>query len=107
MYHKNWQNNNGWWWRLRIGHADVQFDIIQFELFWHVNFDVDIANNNNFKSFEYRAKLLGNTVAAGNDTILENKTIALPLKYLSNFWQSLEITSINCNVELRLRSTKH
>ena len=27
------------------------------------NFDADIGNNNNFKSFEYKAKLLGNTVA--------------------------------------------
>ena len=27
------------------------------------NFDADIDNNNNFKSFEYKAKLLGNTVA--------------------------------------------
>ena len=27
------------------------------------NFDADIDNSNNFKSFEYKAKLLGNTVA--------------------------------------------
>ena len=27
------------------------------------NLDVDIANNRNFNSFEYKAKLLGNTVA--------------------------------------------
>ena len=27
------------------------------------NFNADITNNNNFKSFEYKAKLLGNTVA--------------------------------------------
>ena len=27
------------------------------------NFNADIANNNNFKSFEYKAKLLGNTAA--------------------------------------------
>ena len=29
--------------------------------------------------------------------------IAVPLKYLSNFWGSLEIPLINCKVELSLR----
>ena len=29
------------------------------------NFNADIANNNNFKSFEYEAKLLENTVTDG------------------------------------------
>ena len=29
--------------------------------------------------------------------------IALPLKYLSNFWRSLEMPLINCRVELSLR----
>ena len=28
--------------------------------------------------------------------------IAVPLKYLSNFWRSLEIPLINCKVELSL-----
>ena len=31
----------------------------------------------------------------------------MPLKYLSNFWGSLEIPLIICKVELKLRSTKH
>ena len=29
--------------------------------------------------------------------------IAVPLKYLSNFWRSLEMPLINCKVELSLR----
>ena len=28
--------------------------------------------------------------------------IAVPLKYLSNFWRSLEMSLINCKVELSL-----
>ena len=40
-------------------------------------------------SFEYKAKLLGNTVAQpapnNGNGILNNATIAVPLKYLSNF----------------------
>ena len=34
------------------------------------NFNADIANNNNFKLFEYKAKLLGNTEADGVNAIL-------------------------------------
>ena len=29
--------------------------------------------------------------------------IAVPLKYLSNFWRSLEMSLINCRVELSLK----
>ena len=29
------------------------------------------------------------------------------MKYLSNFWRSLEIPLINCNVELKLKWTKY
>ena len=49
------------------------------------NFNADIANNNNFKSFEYKAKSLGNTEADENNGILKNAKIAVPLKYLNNF----------------------
>ena len=45
------------------------------------------------KSFKYKAKLLRNTVAQpalnGANVILKNATIAVPLKFLSNFWRSL------------------
>ena len=66
------------------------------------NFNADIANTDNFKSFKYKAKLLGNTAAqsanAANE-ILKRATIAVPLEYLSNFWRSLEMPLINCKVE--------
>ena len=38
---------------------------------------------------------------------LKNATIAVPLKYLSNFWRSVETTLINCKVELKLKWTKY
>ena len=50
-------------------------------------FNADIANNNNFKCSKYKAKLLGNTEADGVNAILKNAAIAVPLKYLSNFWR--------------------
>ena len=40
-----------------------------------------IFNNNNSKSFEYKCKSLGNTVADGANGILRNSTITVPLKF--------------------------
>ena len=71
------------------------------------NFNANMANSINFKSFEYKAKLLGNTVAKPipnqANGILRNETIAVSLKYLSNFWRSLEVSLTNCKVELKLK----
>ena len=71
------------------------------------HFNVDIANTDDFKSFKYKAKLLGNTAANGANGILRNATIAVPLKYLNNFWRSLEMPLINCQIELKLKWTKY
>ena len=71
------------------------------------NFNADIPNNNNFKFFMYKAKLLEKTEADGANRILKNGTIAVPLKYLTNFWRSLEMPLINCKVELKLKCTKY
>ena len=40
-------------------------------------------------------KLSGNTNAEGANRILKNATIAVSLKYFSNFWRSLEMPLIN------------
>ena len=61
------------------------------------NFNADISNNNAFKSFEYKAKLLDNTFADGNNSVTKNATIAAPLTYFSTFWRSLAISLINCH----------
>ena len=80
------------------------------------NFNNNIANFGNFKSFKYKAKLLENTVAqpAPNavNGISRNATIAVPLKYLSNFLnemtlKSFEMTLINCKVEIKFKWTKY
>ena len=59
------------------------------------NFHADIANTDNFKSFKYKAKLLGKTETDGVNGIVKNVKIAVLLKYLNNFWRSLEILLIN------------
>ena len=66
-----------------------------------------IIANNNFEFFKYQTKTLENTVTQAAlseaNEILGNATITIPLKYLSNFWRSLEIPLINCKVELKLK----
>ena len=62
--------------------------------------NVDLTNNNS-KSFEYKINLLGNPVVADNIARL-NVKIVVPLKYLSNFFRSLEMPLINCKVKLNL-----
>ena len=49
------------------------------------DFNDYIANTVDFKSFKYKAKLLGNTVGDGKRGILGNVTTTVPLKYLSRF----------------------
>ena len=71
------------------------------------DFNADIANDNNCKSLKYKAKLLGNTEADNANGILKNTTIAVPLKYLSNFWISLEMPLINSKIELKLKWTNY
>ena len=69
-----------------------------------------IVNDNNFKSFWYKAKLLVNTAALADNAangILKNATIAVPLKYLSNLWRLLQMPLINCKVELKLKWTQY
>ena len=71
------------------------------------NFNADIANDDNFKCFKYKAISLENAAAQSAPNaaigILGNATISVSLKYLSNFWRSLEISLINCKVELKPR----
>ena len=71
------------------------------------NFNADIADDNTFKYFKCKDKLLENIVADGNNSILENAAIVVPLKYLSKFQRSLEMPLINCKLEWKLRWTKH
>ena len=59
-----------------------------------------MTNDNNAFSFKYKANLIGN---AENTGTKKRVKIAVPLKYLSNFWRSLEMPLINCKVELSIK----
>ena len=57
----------------------------------------------NSTSFKYKVNLLGNIDAANPDNAHVgrlNVKIVVPLKYLSNFFRSLEMSLINCKIKL-------
>ena len=77
------------------------------------NFDnIKVVNSNTFK---YNNKIIGNTynVNAGADAYDVNKNgtqeveLAIPLKYLGNFWRALNIPLISCEVSLELKWDKN
>ena len=77
------------------------------------NFDnIKVVNSNKFK---YKNKIIGNTynVDAGAQGYDVNKNgtqeveLAIPLKYLGNFWRALNIPLISCEVSLELKWDKN
>ena len=61
-----------------------------------------VLTNEKASSFKYKASIIGNEVPNGANSKKEVVKIAVPLKYLNNFWRSLEMSLVNCKVELRL-----
>ena len=52
------------------------------------------------KSFKYKTKIKRSTT---DNARRLNAEVVVPLKYLSNFWRSLDLPLINCEIELDLR----
>ena len=66
-----------------------------------VNFDWANATD----SFSFKTKITGQTAADNNNGNIAGRVdveIMVPLKYLSNFWRTLEIPLTDCEVELIL-----
>ena len=71
--------------------------------------------SSNSQSFKYKTSIAGNTYNIGADEegcnankVGKNETeVVIPLKNLSNFWRSLNIPLINCEVELILSWSKN
>ena len=64
------------------------------------------ANNNinysikDSKSFDYKTSITGKL--EGDNVEKDDVKIFVPLKYLSNFWRTLDMSLINCEVSLAL-----
>ena len=64
----------------------------------------DVANDlttNRSSSFKYKVNLIGNAAVAGHLVRL-NVKVVVPLKYLSNFFRSLEMPLISCKIKFNL-----
>ena len=86
-----------------IGYSDNYSDTS--ESLWNFKRDeiinnADVTNDDNAPSFKYKANLIGNTGNNGRKNVAK---IAVPLKHLSNLWRSLEMSVINCKVEISLK----
>ena len=77
------------------------------------NFDnIKVVNSNTFK---YKNKIIGNTynvnACADGYDVNKNGTqeveLAIPLKYLGDFWRALNIPLISCEVSLELKRNKN
>ena len=55
-----------------------------------------LTDNKNSALFKFKTKIAGKIE---ND---DTKEVKIPLKYLSNFWRTLEIPIINCEINLFL-----
>ena len=74
--------------------------------------NTNVVNSN---AFEYKNNITGNTYnvaagAAGHDANRVGKQdveLAIPLKYLRNFWRALNIPLISCEVSLELKWNKN
>ena len=65
----------------------------------------DFNGANATDSFNFKNKITGQTAADNNNGNLAGRVdveIMVPLKYLSNFWRTLEMSLINCEIELIL-----
>ena len=70
--------------------------------------------SSNSESFKYKTSITGNTYNVGDgedgcdaDKVGENETeVVIPLKHFSNFWRTLNIPSIDCEIELILTWSK-
>ena len=66
---------------------------------WQYYKDDPNDNITRSESFKSKIKITGKTPEDGNTKDVE---IIVPLKYLSNFWRTLEMPLINCEVNLIL-----
>ena len=86
----------------RDNYSDALGSLWQFKRYEFSANDVELSADNS-RSFKYKAALVGKTADVDNgNSFLKNTKIVFPLKYLRNFWRSLEMLLINCKIHLEL-----
>ena len=71
---------------------------------WQYYRDESNDNKKNSESFPLNIKVTGNTRDAGNTKDIK---IAVSLKYFRNIWRTLEMSLLNCEINLILTWTEN
>ena len=71
---------------------------------WNYYRDISTDPITNSESFKYKTRTTRKTANNGN---IKDVGFSVPLKYLSNFWKTLDMPLINCEVNLILTWPKN
>ena len=84
-------------------YSDTSGSLWQFNRGEVLNDNTDLTINNS-RTFKYKAAFVGKTadVVDNTNSYVKNTYVTVPLKNLSNFWISLEMTLFNCKIHLAL-----
>ena len=93
-YSDNYSDTSGSLWQFKRDEQNINSGV-----------PVDV-NATSSASFKYKSRFLEPLTAADNG-VFKSVKIAAPLKYLSNFWRSLEMPLINCKTHLQINWTKN
>ena len=63
------------------------------------------VSTTNSTSFKYKSSFF-KPLTTDDNGVFKDVNIAVPLKYLGNFWRSLEMPLINCKIHLVLKWSK-
>ena len=87
-YSNNYSDTSGSLWQFKRDEIEENVDL---------TLDINHIPNNS-SSFKYKSSFI---------TKRNGVKIAVPLKYLTNFWRLLEMPLINCKIELSLKWDKN
>ena len=93
-YRDNYSMTSGSLWNYYRDEVNDYENEIDSAYYW-INNNKTITS----KSFVYKTKIKGRTSDENNTLDTE---VAVPLKYLSNFWKLFNLPLINCEIELDL-----
>ena len=68
------------------------------------HYKVNNSKTTRSRSFEYETKIIG-SIPANNNRL--NSEVVVPIHYLSNFWRSLDLPLINCEIQLDFSWSKN
>ena len=92
-YSNNYSDTSGRLWQFKRGGEKMN------------NGNSDNVTTADSSSFKYKSSVF-KPLTADDNGVFKDVKIAVPLKYLSNFWKSLEMLLINCKIHLELNWTK-